>query len=170
MNRARWPLAALALIALLVLGGCSASARDGPTPAGRSSPADAPAAGATSPSTARSPGHAERIRLRGRVGFAGDRRGNVDVYLLGLPGGRLRRLTSSPAADLSPTWAPDGRRLAFRSDRDGDDEVYVMNADGGGQRNLTRNRGSDYSPACRRTAGGSRLPPAAATPAATTSG
>jgi WD40-like Beta Propeller Repeat len=32
--------------------------------------------------------------------------------LLELPARRLRRLTSSPAADLSPTWAPDGGRLA----------------------------------------------------------
>jgi Tol biopolymer transport system component len=90
---------------------------------------------------------AGRLRLHGRVAFASDRRHNVDLYLLDLPGGRLRRLTSSPAADLSPTWAPDGRRLAFRSDRDGNDEVYVMNADGSRQRNLTRNPASDYSPA-----------------------
>ena len=59
----------------------------------------------------------------------------------------MRRLTTSPAADLSPTWAPDGRRLAFRSDRDGNDEIYVMDADGSGQHNLTRNPASDYSPA-----------------------
>ena len=48
---------------------------------------------------------------------------------------------------MSPTWAPDGTRLAFRSDREGNDEVYVMNADGSGQRNLTRHPASDYSPA-----------------------
>jgi hypothetical protein len=54
-----------------------------------------------------------------RVAFASDRRRNVDLYVLELPSGRRRRLTSSPAADLAPTWASDGRRLAFRSDRDG---------------------------------------------------
>jgi TolB protein len=95
----------------------------------------------------------------------------VDLYLLELPGGRLRRLTTSRGADLSPTWAPDARRLAFRSDRDGNDEVYVMDADGSGQRNLTRNPGSDYSPAWspdgRWIAFASGRP---ATPPATTSG
>jgi Tol biopolymer transport system component len=81
------------------------------------------------------------------VAFSYDRGGNVDVYVLDLPSGKLHRLTRSPAVDLSPTWSPDGRKIAFRSDRDGNDEVYVMNSDGSGQRNLTQNAASDYSPA-----------------------
>jgi Tol biopolymer transport system component len=85
--------------------------------------------------------------LHGRVVFASDRGGNVDVYALDLPADRLHRLTRSPATDMSPTWSPDGKRIAFRSDRAGNDEVFVMNADGTRQRNLTRNPASDYSPA-----------------------
>jgi Tol biopolymer transport system component len=38
----------------------------------------------------------------------------------------------------TPTWSPDGRRIAFVSDRSGSAEVYVMSADGSGQRRLTR--------------------------------
>ncbi len=45
------------------------------------------------------------------------------------------RLTNNPAHDVSPSWSPDGRRIAFVSDRGGDYEIYVMNADGSG---LTR--------------------------------
>ena len=141
MSRLR-RLPALAATALLVLSGCT-SATTGSTTAGRSSASVDSAAPSTAPPAARP----ARVRLHGRVAFASDRRRNVDLYLLELPGGQLRRLTSSPAADLSPAWAPDGRRLAFRSDRDGNDEVYVMNADGSRQRNLTRNPASDYSPA-----------------------
>jgi Tol biopolymer transport system component len=141
MSRLR-RLPALAATALLVLSGCT-SATTGSTTAGRSSASVDSAAPSTAPSAARP----ARVRLHGRVAFASDRRRNVDLYLLELPGGQLRRLTSGPAADLSPAWAPDGRRLAFRSDRDGNDEVYVMNADGSRQRNLTRNPASDYSPA-----------------------
>jgi TolB protein len=48
----------------------------------------------------------------------------------------------------SPTWSPDGRRIAFMVHRwpDGSAEVHVMNADGSGQRNLTRESGLDVSP------------------------
>jgi dipeptidyl aminopeptidase/acylaminoacyl peptidase len=126
------------LAALLVLSGCT-SAMTGSTTAGRSSAA----APSTGPASAR-PG---RVRLHGRVALASDRRRNVDLDLLELPAGRLRRLTSSPAADLSPTWAPDGGRLAFRSDRDGNDEVYVMNSDGSAVTRLTHADSEEQEPA-----------------------
>jgi TolB protein len=87
------------------------------------------------------------IQLNGRLAFTSDRGGNVDVYVMDLPGGSFTRLTSDPGVDMSPTWSPDGKRIAFRSDRDGNDEVFVTNADGTRQRNLTRNPASDYSPA-----------------------
>jgi hypothetical protein len=98
-EQARSPAGLGRLAALLVLSGCT-SAMTGSTTAGRSSAA----APSTGPASAR-PG---RVRLHGRVALASDRRRNVDLYLLELPAGRLRRLTSSPAADLSPTRAPDG--------------------------------------------------------------
>jgi TolB protein len=140
MSASRRLLVSGGLVALLVLVGCTSPERTGAAPAGR-------AAASTAPSTAPSRARPGSLRLHGRIAFAADRHRNVDLYLLELPSGRLQRLTTSPAADLSPTWAPDGTRLAFRSDRDGDDEVYAMNADGSRQRNLTRNPASDYSPA-----------------------
>jgi TolB protein len=48
-----------------------------------------------------------------------------------------RKLTREPALDLSPSWSPDGKRLAFVSDRAGTPQIYVMNADGSGVRRLT---------------------------------
>ena len=58
---------------------------------------------------------------------------------------------SGGSAYASPTWSPDGRRIAFRHHRWDDSgvgttEVYVMNADGSGQRNLTREWGREVSP------------------------
>jgi Tol biopolymer transport system component len=143
MSRPARPLAWGSLAALVLLAGCTSPARTNSAPPRPRAASTDSAAPSTGPASARS----GRTRLHGRVAFASDRGGNVDLYLLELPGGRLRRLTSSPAADLSPTWAPDGARLAFRSDRDGNDEVYVMDVDGSRQRNLTRNPASDYSPA-----------------------
>lgn len=46
----------------------------------------------------------------------------------------LTRLTSDPAADLSPVWTPDGRRIAFGSNRAGQaTNLYWQRADGTGQ-------------------------------------
>jgi TolB protein len=46
----------------------------------------------------------------------------------------LQRLTSGRFADnLSPTFSPDGRRVAFVSTRAGLPQIYVMSADGTGQ-------------------------------------
>ena len=40
--------------------------------------------------------------------------------------------------DETPSWFPDGKRLAFQSDRTGRMEVWVMNADGTAARQVTR--------------------------------
>ena len=55
----------------------------------------------------------------------------------------------------SPSWSPDGSRLAFVSSRSGDEEIYVARADGSGVKRLTRLRGPDLSPAW--SSDGSRL-------------
>ena len=47
----------------------------------------------------------------------------------------------------SPSWSPDGTRLAFVSGRSGDEEIYVASTDGSGVRRLTRSPGPDLSPA-----------------------
>jgi Tol biopolymer transport system component len=48
----------------------------------------------------------------------------------------------------TPSWSPDGRKIAYTVYRwpDGRHEDYVMNADGSGQRNLTKTWGLDVSP------------------------
>jgi Tol biopolymer transport system component len=70
----------------------------------------------------------------------------ADIWLLNV-GGTARRLTRGRAADLvdtSPSWSPDGRRIAFvrraccdDSDADG---VYVVGVDGTGLTRLTSER------------------------------
>ena len=56
-------------------------------------------------------------------------------------GSNARQLTASH--DRSPSWSPDGTRIAFASDRDGDYEIFVMNADGSDQRQVTFNVARD---------------------------
>jgi Tol biopolymer transport system component len=61
----------------------------------------------------------------------------------------LRRLTRTGGSDAvlgddaTPSYAPDGSRIAFASNRDQNNEVYVMAADGGAPRRLTRSARAD---------------------------
>ena len=52
--------------------------------------------------------------------------------------GEIRRLTQHSAADVSPSWSPDGQHIAFVSDRDVNHEIYVMDSDGSNLRRLTQ--------------------------------
>jgi TolB protein len=51
---------------------------------------------------------------------------NSDVVILfGDTGEEHVRLTDHPAVDTSPTWSPDGRKLAFVSDRSGSPQIWL---------------------------------------------
>ncbi len=68
-----------------------------------------------------------------------------ELYVTAVDGSRLRRLTSTEAAEDHPAWSPDGRQLLFDADYDGDGyyEIYTMNADGSGVLRLTANTAND---------------------------
>jgi TolB protein len=63
---------------------------------------------------------------------------NGEIYVMNADGSRPIRLTQNEIDDGSPTWSPDGRRVAFvrRPDLRTED-IYVMNADGSGVTRLS---------------------------------
>jgi dipeptidyl aminopeptidase/acylaminoacyl peptidase len=67
--------------------------------------------------------------------------GNREISTMKADGSEVTNLTNNPATDESPTWSPDGARIAFTSDRSGDTDIYVMNADGSNVERLTDDRG-----------------------------
>lgn len=54
-----------------------------------------------------------------------------DVYLIDVETRKLRRLTTNPREDKSPTWSPDGSHIAFVSDRNGIFNLYIAEIDDG---------------------------------------
>jgi Tol biopolymer transport system component len=94
----------------------------------------------------------QRARQRGSRWFS--------LWTLDLVDGEARRITevavSSNAAIISPSWSPDGRRLAFSTVVDpaqtvrgrprGQQDVWVIDADGGNRHRLTDGTSTCLSP------------------------
>ena len=74
----------------------------------------------------------------GRVAYAAEVSGNLDIWLAGADGASAERLTTDPHADTTPSVSPDGRSVAFISPREGGiPHVWLMDIDGGNQRRLS---------------------------------
>jgi TolB protein len=69
-----------------------------------------------------------------RIAFAATAEGaaSQDIYVINIDGTNLRRVTTHPDIDTTPTWSPSGTQIAFTSNRTGRPQIYIMNADGTG--------------------------------------
>ena len=52
--------------------------------------------------------------------------GNSEIYLLKPGGAIVARLTNHWGIDSSPTWSPDGKKVAFVSNRGGSPQIYTI--------------------------------------------
>lgn len=79
-----------------------------------------------------------RLSPSGRqLAFATWRAGE-DLWVIGIDGRDLRRVTSGPYRDRSPSFSVDGRSLFFHSDRSGKFEVWNVLLDGSALKPVTR--------------------------------
>ncbi|MDP9235759.1 MAG: hypothetical protein M3P01_14575 [Actinomycetota bacterium] len=77
----------------------------------------------------------------GKIAFAGP----DGIYVINADGNHVRRITQE-RGDVSPSWSPDGKRIAFERDIRGRQDVYVIDSDGSHLRRLTSD-GRSGSPA-----------------------
>jgi len=63
--------------------------------------------------------------------------GRPDLWLIGVDGTGLRRLTSHPEKDLNPRWTPDSSSVWFISARSGSSQVWRIQIDGGEAEQIT---------------------------------
>ena len=82
-----------------------------------------------------------------------------DVWMVSYDGKRDLRLTSSPEAEGTPRWSPDGKYLAFLSARPGKakgNQVWLLPREGGEAEQLSdvkgRLQGYEWSPDSKRLA------------------
>ena len=61
------------------------------------------------------------------------------IWIVDVATGNARKLAAheQPYFDETPSWFPDGKRIAFQSNRSGRMEVWVMNVDGTAARQIT---------------------------------
>ncbi|MDX1493875.1 MAG: hypothetical protein R3253_07450 [Longimicrobiales bacterium] len=81
-----------------------------------------------------------------RIAFTmDDGSGGREVYVIDSDGENLRRVTNYGSLVMSPTWSPDGQRIAFSSYKTGVPRIYETDLYGGNERMLPPVRGEgDY--------------------------
>lgn len=122
-------IAGIAVAALLLTTACSSGAEPEPDPAAESAPCDgnADVTAASGDMTAHS------------IVYVSDRDGSWDLWLTKEDGSDAQPLTRDDAVEWTPSWSPDGGRLAFACARsqDGQSDLFVMDADGTDRERLT---------------------------------
>lgn len=90
-----------------------------------------------------------------RLAFVSSRSGRPEIYIMQLDGSEVQLVTNDlvraaiggPVNIGSPTWSPNGRRLAFVvSEREGQSDIWLVNADGSAAVRLTRSGSVDANP------------------------
>jgi len=74
-----------------------------------------------------------------------------EIFVLNLATKVVKRLTNNSVPDYTPSWSPDGTKLAFASLRSGKLQVYTMNSStGGGVTKITSKPLGAYAPGWTR--------------------
>jgi len=66
-----------------------------------------------------------------------------DLWIAGVDGSNVHRLTSDDGVESDPVFSPDGKLIAFSAQYDGNTDVFVVSSEGGVPKRLTWHPGAD---------------------------
>jgi TolB protein len=95
--------------------------------------ADRKAAAVAKSSVSIDPGWRSSSEVAATLSFNGD----LEIYLIKTDGTLSRRLTNSKGIDISPTFSPDGSKMAFVSSRNGLPQIFIEDIQSGQVKRLT---------------------------------
>lgn len=81
-----------------------------------------------------------------QIAFISNRSGTREVWIMDYDGSNQRRITNLGAITLTPSWSPDGERLAYTSFAKGTSDVYISSRRGGGRVRLRTGVNLNTSP------------------------
>ena len=84
-----------------------------------------------------------------QIAFVSLRDGLGEIYVIGVGGQGRNRVTQDLVAKLSPSFSPDGRRIAYAAEpeREGFGHIYRVGSDGRNRVQLTHNEEHHWGPA-----------------------
>ncbi|MBW3569758.1 MAG: hypothetical protein KY467_01515 [Gemmatimonadetes bacterium] len=81
-----------------------------------------------------------------RIAFVTQGRGSKEIYVVDSDGENVTRITNDGSISLSPSWSPDGGRIAYTSFRSGAPLLYERNLSTGEDRVLSDRGGINITP------------------------
>jgi TolB protein len=80
-----------------------------------------------------------------QIGFASNRTGEWEIWLMDWDGANQRRITNHGALSILPSWSPDNERMVYTSFARGTSDMYIINRRGGGRMRVSSGLGLNTS-------------------------
>lgn len=75
-----------------------------------------------------------------KIALVSEKKDSVVIATMNPNGSNLLNLTAEDGQSVSPSWSPEGKKIAYASRVDGKLEIHVMNADGTDKKRLTNGK------------------------------